>query len=54
MTDLPGDLEILLTEVRKTIADNRQFLEKLVYEAIEVDSEEETETVASEDDLEEL
>ena len=51
MTELPDDLEILLAEVRKTIADNQQFLEKLVYEAIEVDPEEAT---AGDDDLEEL
>jgi hypothetical protein len=48
----PDDLEKLLAEVRRTISDNRQFLEKLVDEAVEEDSEEETETV--EEDFEEL
>jgi hypothetical protein len=54
MAETPDDLEKLLTEVRKTISDNRQFLEKLVDEAIEVDSDEEPETMATEEDFEEL
>ena len=39
MTDASDDLDKLLSDVRKTISDNKQFLEKLVDEAIEVDSE---------------
>lgn len=54
MPNVPDDLETLLSDVRKTISDNRQFLEKLVDEAIEVDSEDEPEAVASEEDFEEL
>jgi hypothetical protein len=54
MSTVPDDLETLLMDVRKTISDNKQFLEKLVDEAIEVDSEEEPESVAGEEDFEEL
>jgi hypothetical protein len=54
MAETPDELEKLLSEVRKTISDNKQFLEKLVDEAIEVDSEDEPETVAGEEDFEEL
>jgi hypothetical protein len=54
MSTDPDDLELLLTDVRKTITDNKQFLEKLVDEAIEVDSEDDSEAAASEDDFEEL
>jgi hypothetical protein len=50
----PDDLEKLLAEVRRTISDNRQFLEKLVDEAVEEDAEEETEAVTIEEDFEEL
>jgi len=50
----PDDLEKLLADVRKTISDNRQFLEKLVDETTEDDSEDETELVAIEEDFEEL
>ncbi len=50
----PDDLEKLLAEVRRTISDNRQFLEKLVDEAVEDDSDEDTEPVTSEEDFEEL
>ena len=50
----PDDLDKLLADVRKTISDNKQFLEKLVDEAIEDDSEEETEAVTVEEDFEEL
>ena len=35
------DLDKLLADVRKTISDNKQFLEKLVDEAVEDDSEDE-------------
>jgi hypothetical protein len=54
MTDPSDDLQILLAEVRKTISDNRQFLEKLVDETDEDDSEEETEPASVEEDFEEL
>jgi len=54
MAEAPDDLEKLLTEVRKTITDNKQFLEKLVDEAIEVDSGDDPEEVATGDDFEEL
>jgi len=54
MTEPPDDLEKLLAEVRKTISDNRQFLDKLVDETAEDDSEEETEPVSVEEDFEEL
>lgn len=50
----PDDLEKLLAEVRRTITDNRQFLDKLVDEADEDDSEDETEEVTVEEDFEEL
>jgi hypothetical protein len=54
MADLADDLEKLLADVRKTISDNRQFLEKLVDEAVEDDSEDETEPLTVEEDFEEL
>jgi len=54
MSTESDDLETLLTEVRKTITDNKQFLDKLLDEEIEVDSEEEPEVAVSEDDFEEL
>ena len=54
MADVADDLEKLLSDVRKTISDNKQFLEKLVDEAIEVDSEDEPEAVSAEEDFEEL
>jgi hypothetical protein len=54
MADVADDLEKLLAEVRKTISDNKQFLEKLVDETVEGDSGAETETAAVEEDFEEL
>jgi hypothetical protein len=54
MGDVADDLEKLLADVRKTISDNKLFLEKLVDEAVEDDSEDETEAVAIEEDFEEL
>jgi hypothetical protein len=54
MADSPDDLEKLLTEVRKTISDNKQFLEKLKDDAIETDSDEKPEPQAGEEDFEEL
>jgi hypothetical protein len=50
----PDDLDALLMEVRKTITDNKQFLDKLVDEETEVDSEDEPEVAVSEEDFEEL
>lgn len=54
MADAADDLEKLLADVRKTISDNKQFLEKLVDEAVEDDSEDESEALAVEEDFEEL
>ena len=54
MSSVPDDLEKLLTDVRKTISDNKQFLDKLVDEAVEDDSEDETEAMTVEEDFEEL
>jgi len=54
MSSVTDDLETLLLEVRKTISDNKQFLDKLVDEAIEVDSEDEPDALAGEEDFEEL
>jgi hypothetical protein len=48
------DLEKLLSDVRKTISDNKQFLEKLVDESVEEDSEDEAEPKIVEEDFEEL
>ena len=50
----PDDLDKLLADVRRTITDNRQFLEKLVDEAVEDDLEDETGAVTVEEDFEEL
>lgn len=50
MADGTNDLERLLLDVRKTISDNRLFLEKLVDETIEDDPE----TVPVEEEFEEL
>lgn len=54
MADEADDLEKLLAEVRKTISDNKQFLEKLVDETVEGDPGDETGPVAVEEDFEEL
>jgi hypothetical protein len=50
----PDDLEKLLADVRKTISDNKQFLEKLVDESVEDDSDDESEPKIVEEDFEEL
>lgn len=50
----PDDLDKLLADVRKTITDNKLFLEKLVDEADEDDSGDEAESVTAEEDFEEL
>ena len=54
MTDVADDLEKLLTDVRKTISDNRQFLEMLVDETVDDDSVDETEPTAVDEGFEEL
>jgi hypothetical protein len=54
MADVPDDLEKLLSDVRKTISDNKLFIEKLVDEAAEDDTGEETDAVIAEEDFEEL
>jgi hypothetical protein len=54
MADVADDLEKLLLDVRKTISDNRLFLEKLVDESLEDDSEDETEAKGVDGDFEEL
>lgn len=54
MADAADDLEKLLLDVRKTISENKQFLDKLVDETVEDDAENETEPTAEEEDFEEL
>lgn len=54
MAEAPDNIEQLLIEVQKTIRDNKQFLEKLLDEANKVDSEEDSETMAGEEDFVEL
>jgi hypothetical protein len=54
MADDSDNLDILLAEVRKTIADNRQFLEKLVDETVEDESVGGPEAEAAEEEFEEL
>ena len=54
MADVADDLDKLLADVRKTISDNRQFLEKLVDEKAEDDSGSEPEAKTVEEDFEEL
>jgi len=54
MTEAHADLEGLLTDVRKTISDNQRFLESLLGEAIESDSEADPEAAENEEGFEEL
>jgi len=54
MADTPDDLDILLADVRKTISDNKKFLDKLIDETVEDDAEDESEAVTAEEDYEEL
>ena len=54
MADVADDLDKLLSDVRKTISDNKQFLEKLVDETVVDDSGDETEAMTVEQDYEEL
>ena len=51
---MADDLEKLLSDVRRTISDNKQFLEKLVDETVEDDSRDEPEVTAVEEEFEEL
>ena len=52
--EAPDDLDKLLTDVRKTISDNRLFLVKLADDEIETETDGEEETVTGEGDFEEL
>jgi hypothetical protein len=54
MADVADDLEKLLLDVRRTISDNKQFLEKLIDESVDDDSEDEPEAKEVEEDFEEL
>ena len=54
MADEADDLDKLLSDVRKTIFDNKLFLEKLVDETVEEDSGTVSEATAVEEDFEEL
>jgi len=54
MTDEADNLERLLADVRKTISDNRQFLEKLVDETVEDILGDGVEAVRGEEEFEEL
>ena len=54
MADVADDLDKLLADVRKTISDNRQFLERLVDEKVEDDARGEAEATSVEEDFEEL
>jgi len=54
MADVADDLVKLLSDVRKTISENKQFLDKLVDETIEDESEDETEATNAEEEFEEL
>lgn len=54
MSDESDLLEKLLLDVRRTIFDNKQFIEKLVDETTDDDSEDEAETPLIEDEFEEL
>lgn len=54
MTDETENLEKLLADVRKTISDNRCFLEKLVDETVGDVSDDGTEAITVEEEFEEL
>ena len=54
MADVVDDLDKLLSDVRKTISDNKLFLVKLIDETAEDDSGNEAEATATEDGFEEL
>ena len=54
MADNADDLEKLLADVRKTISDNRQFLERLADETVEDVHGEGVEVIVFEEEFEEL
>jgi hypothetical protein len=54
MLDAPDELDKLVLEIRKTISDNRQFLEKLVDETVEDDDEDQEDEASTAEDFEEL
>ncbi|MDD2539856.1 MAG: hypothetical protein PHH28_02285 [Desulfuromonadaceae bacterium] len=54
MPNVADDLDKLLSEVRKTISDNKQFLEKLLDETVEDDAGNEAETIPIDEEFEEL
>jgi hypothetical protein len=54
MDDVADDLEMLLSDVRRTISDNRLFLEKLVDETVEEDPLDEADATVPEEEFEEL
>ena len=54
MADVADDLEKLLSDVRRTISDNKLFLERLVDETVEDAAGDEAETTVAEEDFEEL
>jgi hypothetical protein len=51
---MADDLEKLLSDVRRTISDNKQFLEKLVDETVDDDTRDESEATVVEEEFEEL
>jgi hypothetical protein len=54
MPTVPDDLEKLLSDVRKSIDDNRQFLKALSADAVEESGESEVEDGKDADEFEEL
>lgn len=54
MPDVANDLDELLAAVHKTISDNKLFLEKLVDETVEDETNNEDATIIVEEDFEEL
>jgi hypothetical protein len=54
MTDTADALDKLLFDVRKTISDNKQFLEKLVDETVVDDPDDAPEVAVAEEDYVEL
>lgn len=54
MAEIADDIDKLLLDVRKTISDNKLFLEKLVDESVEVEPEEYETFPPVEEEFEEL
>ncbi|MDD2850363.1 MAG: hypothetical protein PHY09_00485 [Desulfuromonadaceae bacterium] len=54
MAEVPDDIEKLLSDVRKTICDNKQFIEKLTDDAVEIDRGDERDSALPEEGFEEL